>query len=161
MVEYMCDKCSYKTDRSDNLDRHKRLKHSNALKISCEKCSKLMTKEALKRHQKSRACNRSSIQRSSIEVLPSDNVISAKKVKIPPFTAEILELADGSTSIKHDRIVIDGTSFLLVPEIVAHEAFSSESPDSDTSLNALAPPSLPIQTFQTSDGFPNQTLNGE
>lgn len=118
MIDYMCDECSYKTDRSDNLKRHKRIRHSNAGKIKCDNCSKLLTEEVLIRHKKSKACKRRSIQQSSIEVLPSDNI------KIPQITAEIWELADGSTSIKHDRIVIDGISFLFVPESVALEAIN-------------------------------------
>ena len=48
--QYLCDQCDYKTDRSGNLERHKK-KHSKS-KLYCEECGHQCTSEKkLEKHK--------------------------------------------------------------------------------------------------------------
>lgn len=103
MVEHKCDYngCEFKSDRVDNLNRHKRIKHSNPPKISCDKCSELLTVDALRRHKKTTKCKNNRNHQNPIEMSTPANTVSVKNVR--PITSKIIEHDDSSTTIKHDQ----------------------------------------------------------
>lgn len=148
--KHKCEDCGRAFSRADNLKRHK-LTHAPEPLIACDLCSEKLTFPALGRHRRSEKCaaRRADFEQKTENGIAQDIVVqvpTVKQVKIPAFTAEITDVGDGNVSIKHDRIFIDGVSFLLVPEYCAQEILSPEKPINETSLNSLTPPISPVET---------------
>lgn len=104
--KFACKKCNYRSNRYDNLKRHIKEKHMK-IKVSCE-CGKKMTKSALSRHQRM-TC---SIRSKQSNLTPA--TIVAIEERTVSFNIQLIKLSDGTITIKHDAINVDGHLFNLV-----------------------------------------------
>lgn len=104
---FACKKCKYQSKRYDNLKRHIEEKHLK-IKVYC-KCGKMMTKSALSRHRRMNC----SIPSKQSE-LTAASVVSIEKYTVS-LNIEVSKLSDGSISVQHDAINVDGRLFSLVP----------------------------------------------
>lgn len=127
-MKYSCEKCEYQTDRSENLNRHKKT-HSKE-RIQCD-CGKLLSEGALWRHKKN-ACPMKFTKKSP--VVGYDG-LNDKIVKVE--TNVRVQQKDGQVLFQHDPIVIDGIRLVLIPEasIVTIAAQSTKDPEPSSDVN--------------------------
>lgn len=104
--KFACKKCKYQSKRYGNLKRHIEESHLQ-IKVSC-KCDKKMTKSALSRHRRLNC----SISSKKSE-LTAASVVSIEKYTVS-LNIQLTKLSDGSVSVQHDAINVDGR-FSLVP----------------------------------------------
>lgn len=115
-MKYNCKVCEYKTDRSDNFNRHMQT-HSKEI-VECD-CGKIISSGALWRHKKN-ACNPKA--KNETPIVENQEPIDTER--IPPTNEKIFKVdsfdvrvqsEEGKVSYEHDPIFIDGVQFMLVP----------------------------------------------
>lgn len=114
MVYYICEICEKSFNRKDNFIRHQSV--HNGTKLKCE-CGNMVTAAALNRHKKTAFCKRLAQAAKS-----ESNIIHCSKIKLKNIAVEVTHLKDGSTTIKHDTIEIEGIKYMLVPECLIDES---------------------------------------
>lgn len=107
-----CKLCKYRTNRSENLNRHAK-SHSKE-KIKCE-CGKWISPAALWRHKKTGYHINNTKQAPDVEkTIEPNEFVNEKVFKVDSFSVRI-ESKDDQISVQHAPIVIDGMQLMLVP----------------------------------------------
>lgn len=106
--KFACNTCNIEMNRYDNIKRHIEEKHLK-IKVTCE-CGKTMTKSAMSRHKRS-TC---SVHCKQSDTIPTA-IVSVEDYIVDSFKVQLIKSSDGSVSIAHDAIQVDGHLFNLVP----------------------------------------------